>query len=414
MRRATGKSRSRFKVLAWCAVFSISAPPLTAGSAPVPEQSPLKNPCFVDFYNNDFDDSISCFERELNSNREDPNAYNHLAQAILYRQLFIHGALESQLVSSTNPFLRMQKIDVAPEIAARFQQLVRKSISLDKAELKRNPRSVEALYAFGVAHGLRANYKFLIDKNWTGALRDAAADNKANQHILNLDPNFVDAHLVTGLYNYVVGSLPIYMRAVGVLGGFGKGDKQEGIRELEEVSRSGVRDRYDADVLLAVIFRREDRPQDALPLLKALAARFPRNYLFRFEEVEMYSDMGEERDALDVIDTVDALQRQHAPGYAQIPAAKIAYLRANLLFWYNHLGRALSNLEAATNPRNCLDQGTRTMAWLRLGQVYDLEGDHPHAVQAYRHAVRAEPDSAAAEEAEGYISSPYRRKDHKR
>lgn len=374
--------------------------------APVQESSA----CFNEFYNADFDSAITCFEQELKSNSNDPSAYNHLAQAILYQQLFIHGALETELVSSTNPFLKMPKIKVPPAIASRFKQLIRKSLSLSQAALKKNSRDVNALYTSGVAHGLTANYKFLIDKDWTGALHDAKADQNANEKILSIDPNFVDAHLITGLYKYVIGSLPFYMRAFGFLGGFGAGDKQEGVQEIEEVSRKGTLDRYGADVLLCAIFRREHRPQDALPILKKLAAQFPRNYLFRFEEIEMYSDIGNKQAALDVVDQIETLRRRNAPGYGRVPLAKIAYLRANLLFWYNDLGPALASLKTATDANNHLDRRTRTMAWLRLGQVYDLKGDHGQAIQAYRNAMNTEPHSAAATQAKGYISNPYHRK----
>ncbi|MGH9609922.1 MAG: tetratricopeptide repeat protein, partial [Bryobacteraceae bacterium] len=109
-------------------------------------------------------------------------------------------------------------------------------------------------------------------------------------------------------------------------------------------------------------------------------------------------------------DRIETLRRQNAPGYARVPLAKIAYLRANLLFWYNDLGQALASLKTATNTDNHLDRRTRTMAWLRLGQVYDLKGDHQPAVQAYRQAMSTEPHSAAAAEAKRYISNPYRRK----
>lgn len=393
---------------------ALCAPRAASASSQEPEQDPLNNPCFVDFYNNELTRSVSCFERELISKKSDPEAYNHLAQAILYNQLLIHGELESELVSSTNPFLTMPKIHVPAEVADRFKQLIRESLSLSQAELKRNPKNVRALYAFGVAHGLQANYKFLIDKDWIGALHDAAADNKACQQILAIDPGFIDAHLVTGLFKYIVGSLPFYQRAIGFLGGLGSGDKQQGIREVQQVSRHGILDRYDAEVLLAVIYRREHRPKDASLLLKQLVVRFPQNYLFRFEEVEMYSDMGDEDDALDTINEIERLERRHAPGYASIPPAKIDYLRANLLFWYNHLDRAESDLQAATNPSNYLDLGTRSMAWLRLGQVYDLEHDRSRAVEAYRQVVKTEPHSAAAEEAKGYISKPYHRKGRQR
>ncbi|MGH9619860.1 MAG: tetratricopeptide repeat protein [Bryobacteraceae bacterium] len=381
-----------------------------ATSAPIQQPSPLHNHCFVEFYNADFTSAISCFARELKAKPSDPAANNHLAEAILYKQLFIHGALESELVSSTNPFLTMPRIKVPPAIASHFKKLIKKSLSLNQAELKKNPRDVRALYALGVAQGLSANYKFLIDKNWTGALHDAKADQNANEKILDIDPNFVDAYLVIGLYKYVIGNLPFYMRALGYLGGFGAGNKKEGIQEIEEVSRKGILDRYGADMLLCVLFRREHEPQKALPILKTLAAHFPRNYLFLFEEAEMYSDLGKKKAALDVIDRIETLRRQNAPGYARVPLAKIAYLRANLLFWYNDLGQALASSKTATNTDNHLDRRTRTMAWLRLGQVYDLKGDHQPAVQAYRQAMSTEPHSAAAAEAKRYISNPYRRK----
>ena len=56
--------------------------------------------------------------------------------------------------------------------------------------------------------------------------------------------------------------------------------------------------RYDAKVLLAAIYRREKKSEQALPLLNELIERFPRNFLFRLETVQMYSDLGQKEPAL--------------------------------------------------------------------------------------------------------------------
>jgi tetratricopeptide (TPR) repeat protein len=176
------------------------------------------------------------------------------------------------------------------------------------------------------------------------------------------------------------------------------------------VAQTGVLNRYDAQALLAAIFRRERQPQRALPLLQRLAQTFPRNYLFRFEEVEMYSDLGDKQDALRVLAEIDSLRRSASPGYASLPAAKIQYLKGNLLFWYGDLDPALNDLKQVTQKADQLDLNTAVMAWLRLGQVYDLEGKRQDAVQAYRQTVKTAPKSEAAVEAKSYISSPYRRK----
>ena len=63
-----------------------------------------------------------------------------------------------------------------------------------------------------------------------------------------------------------------------------------------------------------------------------------------------------------------------------------------------------------TQKADQLDLNTAVMAWLRLGQLYDLEGNHQDAIQAYRQTMKTAPKSEAALEAKSYISNPYRRK----
>src|SRR5205823_2431165 len=156
-----------------------------------------------------------------------------------------------------------------------------------------------------------------------------------------------------------------------------------GIQQLEQVRTTGILNRYDAAILLAAIYRRERCPQKAIPLLKDVADKFPRNYLLRFEQVEMYSDLGDKKSALEVLGQIEDLQRTGAAGYRNLRPEKIKYLRANLLFWYGDLETALAELKQVTEKANDLDLGTAVMAWLRLGQVYDLEGNHEQAMQAY-------------------------------
>ena len=42
---------------------------------------------------------------------DSPDAYNHIAQTILYREMFRTGALESELVTGANAFLRREKMN---------------------------------------------------------------------------------------------------------------------------------------------------------------------------------------------------------------------------------------------------------------------------------------------------------------
>ena len=378
---------------------------LLSGAADAPV-----SPGYDHFYNNEFDQALEVFERDLKAHPEDPQMFNHVAQGILYREMLRSGALESQLVSGNNPFLRRPKMEISDKDKQRFEYCFNQAIAISDAKLSKNPNDVEALAALSVAHGLRSNYLFLVEKSWVDSLREATAARKANERIRELDPKDVDAKLVYGLNEYVVGSLPFYMRALGFLGGF-HGDRTDGIRELEVVAKQGLRNRYDAQVLLAAIYRRERDPKRAIPLLKELAGRFPRNHLFRLEEVQMYSDAGDKQAALQVLADVENLRKSGAAGYANLNPEKLLYFHGNLLFWYNDLPGALADLRQVTQKAGDLDLNTAVLAWLRLGQVQDLQGHHAEALPAYREAIKVAPKSEAAAEAKGYMESPYHRKE---
>ncbi len=66
--------------------------------------------------------------------------------------------------------------------------------------------------------------------------------------------------------------------------------------------------------------------------MQNLADTFPRNALFRLEQVQMYSDMGDKKDALQVLAQIEDFRNRGLPGYANLAEEKIEYFRANLLF----------------------------------------------------------------------------------
>jgi tetratricopeptide (TPR) repeat protein len=370
-------------------------------------ETPL-DPGFDAFYNNDYDRALAYFQQEVKADPDSPDQHNHVAQTILYRELFRNGSLESQLVTGNNAFLRRPKVEISGEDRQAFADSIRTSLALCDAKLKRNDRDWKAWYESGVAHALRSTYFFLVEKSWSEALREASAARKAQERVLQLNPDYVDARLTLGVYQYMVASLPFYLRAVGFLNGF-HGDRLGGLQQVESVARDSVSNRYDAEILLAILYRREHEPAKAIPLLQHLAGRFPGNYLFLFEQVQMYSDLGEKAAALRVLDRIKTLQQSQAPGYAALPPEKIAYVSGNLYFWYRDYDLALAELQHASRRAEALDLNTAVLTWLRLGQVYDLRSDHDAAVAAYREAIRTAPNSEAAAEAKRYISAPYRR-----
>ena len=380
-----------------CAAGALAAPP------------DLVSQGYEHFYNLQYERAIADFTRYTAAQPADPNGYNHVAEAILYRDMFRAGALETELVTGNNPFLRRARVDASPEDQREFDRNIRRAMDLAQARLAVNPRDTGALYPLGISHGLLANYDFLVRKAWRDALREATAARKAHSRITEIEPANVDARLVQGLHDYVVGSLPLHWRVLGFLVGF-RGNKDEGIRTVEMVARKGKTNSLDAEFLLCAIYRREKNSGRAIPLLQDLMRRFPGNYLVRMELAQMYSDVGDKAGALAVLARLRALKKSGLPSLRSLPAEKIDFAEGNIEFWYNDLDAALTNIQRATAAAEALDLNTGVLAWMRLGQIYDLTGRRPLALEAYRRAMLFAPDSDAAKESREYLTSPYRRK----
>ena len=380
------------------ALLMIAAPLLASDAATVRG--------FDHFYNLEYEEAKAEFEKAIQAQPENPETYNHLAQAILYREMLHAGALESELVTGNNPFLHLPKIKPSAKDLARFDECIAKAVGLAQGQLNRNANDTKAMYTLGIAIGLRSNINFLVRKYWIDSLRDATAARKLHNRVTELDPSNIDARLVQGLHDYVVGSLPFHYKLLGFLAGF-HGDRDRGVRTVTLVAEKGNLNKLDAKVLLAALYRRERRAQDAIPLLDELVQRMPRNYLLYLEQVQMFADLGRKDDGLRALAQLEEMK--HAGKLKTMPVEKIYYSRGNLLFWYREFDEALTNLGKATANTKDLDLNTTVNAWLRTGQSLDMMDQHAKAVTAYRRAIAEAPDSDAGKEAKKYLSSPYRR-----
>ena len=382
---------------------------VSAASPPAVED--LVRQGFENFYNLDYPQAIDDFEKALALNPSDPELDNHLAQALLYGELYRDGALDSQLVTGNNSFVRRARMEPPPGLERRFLGEVDRSLHLCQQQLGSNSRDTRALHAQAVAYGLRANWGFLVRKTWVASLSDSSKAHKYDEQVIAIDPSNYDARLVQGIYDYIVGSLPWSMRALGFIAGF-HGDKARGIATIEEVTRKGRVNRIDAEIILCALYRREGQAQRAIPLVRQLIDRFPRNYLLRFELAQMDAAAGRRKDALETLAEVAKLKQENAPGYGRIPQEKIDYETGNLQFWFDDLENALKNLQKATSTPDQLKQldlNTGALALMRQGQIYDLQRRRDLAKKAYQQAIQLAPDAEAARESEHYIHSPYKR-----
>ncbi|MGA8763525.1 MAG: hypothetical protein WB562_11730, partial [Candidatus Sulfotelmatobacter sp.] len=255
----------------------------------------MTDSAFDHFYNMDYDRSIQEFEKNLERRPTDPFAVNHLLTAVLLRELYHMGAMNTGEYASDG-FIGQAHRPADPKVKERIKQLVDRAEGLEEQQLKTNPNNVDALYARGVTRAQFALYTALVERAWLSALRNAVGARHDHERVLELDPAYVDAKLVVGAHNYVVGSLPWSVKAAVALIGLG-GSKEKGFAYLHEVADANVESSVDAKVVLALFLRREHRFDEAQAIMHELAARYPRDYLFPLEEANLLRAGGHNQDA---------------------------------------------------------------------------------------------------------------------
>jgi tetratricopeptide (TPR) repeat protein len=250
---------------------------------------------FEHLYNHEYDKAIHDFELVAQARPNDPFAVNHLLTAVLFRELNRMGALDTALYT-TDAFLGTKVLPVDPRARDQIMALTARTRLLSNALLDANPNNVDALYARGVTDSLRATYSGLVDKAWLGALRSALNARRDHERVLQLAPQYTDAKLVVGIHEYVVGSLPWWLKTgISVFGV--RGSKSRGIEDLYVAANGGGETAVNARIALSLFLRREHKYAEALPLVKMLITSYPRNFLFVLEEANLLNALGQRQEA---------------------------------------------------------------------------------------------------------------------
>ncbi len=353
-------------------------------------------------YNLEYDQAIADFERSQKLFPYDPFAVNHLLQAVLLKELYRLDALDTTLYAHDG-FLAGKALPADPKVRDRILQLAESAAQLANERLKKNPDDVDALYARGVARGLRLSYSAIVEKSFFPSLRGALASRNDHERVLALKPEYVDAKLLIGIHNYVIGSMPFPARFFAGMAGI-SGNKKRGLEYLYEVGRSRCESSPDARMALALFLRREAKYGEALEVVRTLTAQFPRNFLFAIEEANVLKDSGNAKDAAAAYARV--LMNARLGIYADPHVERVTFGLAESLRGMGESQSALENYEATLQSPTAAKE-IRQRALLGSAQMLDVIGHREQALLRYHDAIAMDPDSKAAETARGFLNRPF-------
>lgn len=267
---------------------SILALALCGGAFPLAARpAPAREPESLDLgyrrmYSLDFEGAERAFSTWQQERPEDPRGPVSEAAGLLFAELYRLGVLETQFFVDDDAFTGRGGRKPDPNVKVRFDAALGRAEALAHRRLAEDPADADALFALALASGLKADYLSLIEARNVAALSPTKHATEWAQRLLAVAPDYADAHLATGLSQYIIGSTPAPIRWVLRIGGF-SGDKKEGIRELELTAERGRFLAPFARLLLAVAYLRQGDAASARRMLERLNEEFPENPLYARE-----------------------------------------------------------------------------------------------------------------------------------
>ena len=376
---------------------------LAADSITYRPADPLNQAAFDRLYNLDHDAAVQGFEKVVARHPNDPFAINHLLSAVLIRELYRMGAMNSGEYANDS-FIGQAHRPADPAVKERIKQLVQQAERLENAELSRNPNNVDMLYARGVTRAQFALYTALIERAWFSSLRNAVGARHDHERVLELSPQYRDAKLVVGTHNYVMGSLPLAVKIAVALVGL-SGDKNKGIQCLYDAYRANGETSVDAGIVLMVFLRREHRYGEALEIDRAIGPRFPHNFLLPLEEANLLRASGKNREAEEQYRRV--WQNGRAGKYTNLHYEMAAIGLGDLLRSEKNYAAAAAAYEMVSDVSGA-DPELLQKANLGAGEMYDQLQKRELAIKKYEAVVATNSGNAQADQARKRIKEAYR------
>jgi hypothetical protein len=268
----------RLSILGFFVCLAAMAPP---GRACGPD-SPEIAEAFQGLYNFNFPMAHAALDHYIAAHPQEPLPYAVRASAYLFYELDRLGILESQFLVSDKRIAEKKTLRPDPEVRARFMKAVDDAQSRAAAVLAANPSDRRALFAMTIVMGVTTDYMALVEKRQIASLSPARRSNGYAQQLLKMNPPCYDAYMTAGLSEYMLGSLPFFIRWFVRFENV-QGSKEQGIHNLQLVAREGHYFKAFAKILLGIIYLREKKPWETEKLLEELAREYPSNPLFRRE-----------------------------------------------------------------------------------------------------------------------------------
>lgn len=311
-------------------------------------------------YNLDFKIADSLFDSIIRSNPTHPRGYYFKASSCFYQ---IISGYDRTMSEETF----MEWNDKTLAIAEEFEK----------------QDEMDGLFYRGTAYGNIARYHAMTG-NFFKAFYYAKKSKSLHEEILSTKPDYYDAYLTVGVYNYYAAAMPRWIDAVAGLFGLG-GDRLLGIRQLETAYEKGELAGIESKFFLANVYYEEGNYEKSLLFYEELSSSFINNpFLHNQLGLLHYSmeDFARAELAFKMATNAATESSLSSKIFADYFLGRISKLRNDYITALRYLQDA-SKIGSKQRLFKSIDAWIIGASYYQAGEVMELSGDRPAAVGFY-------------------------------
>lgn len=382
-------------------------------AAPTKEMIELRQAGYVANYNLDYATARIKFEEIRKRWPQHPAGDLYLANIIWLEHLYKLRRLQTGLYQNESFYAGFegskenseQGDSVEAKVDREFRVLMAAAKTKALTLVNANRTDPFAKYYLGAIYSILAAYEASTARKFWSAMRNGSKGIEAHQQVLKLKPDFYDAYLSVGLYDYVIGNLPFPVKALIAMGGV-RGNKERGIKQLNSILEHEADNADDARVMLIGIYQNENKPEAALAILKDFTTRYPNNFLFRLEMASVLAQLNRKEETIAAFESLIKEAGTNSPAAKSMDLIRFQYAEA--LVKQNQFEKAAAQFINASKETNA-EPGLATMAVLRAGQVYDLAEQRDEAIAQYKMVLSRPNVYDSREQAQKGLKQPFKK-----
>ncbi|MFQ5741166.1 MAG: tetratricopeptide repeat protein [Acidobacteriota bacterium] len=386
------------------AVLLLAVPEAAGGDLRGPAFQKEVQKVFDQVYALDYEAAASSLRALKEQYPKHPAPPLYQATVVWLRELFERQELDLGKFISPSYFDRPTVRRMPAGEHQAFLDLIEESEKLTREILREDPRNKDARYFLGSAEGVLASFSITIDRSRGKAFKHGKRAYKIHHSLVQQDPDYYDAYMSVGIYEYVVGKLPWYIKWLASLAGY-HGSVKRGFQYLQRAAEKGSLVADDARVMQMVLYVREGQFQKALENVLYLERKAPKNFLFQLNHAQILEKLGRLREALDVYKRVLSFAEEKRPNFQLLPIATIRYTVASRFLELQRAHLALDQFQKVL--ADSATEREQALSRLKSGQALDLLGRRNDAVVAYEQVLQLPDVENSHRQAKKYLKKSY-------